>query len=104
VQAIIETSGLMQNKRELFSSIINENYPRVVRLCMRYFGNREEAEDAAQDVFEKVWMNIERFRGESSVNTWVFRIATNVCLTTLRRRKNSPVRLEGIKAESSDED
>ncbi len=94
----------LEKKKELLSSIIDENYQKIFRLCMRYFGNREEAEDATQDVFEKVWMNIEKFRGEASVSTWVFRIATNVCLSTLRRKKIEPVRMDVLKAENSDED
>nr|MCU0408380.1 RNA polymerase sigma factor [Bacteroidales bacterium] len=64
-----------------------ENYPKVVRLCVRYFGDRDKALDAAQEVFLKVWLNLNTFRGEAAIGTWIYRIATNVCLTYSRDAK-----------------
>ena len=91
-------------KEEIYKKILEENYQKVLRLCLRYFGNRSEAEDATQDVFVKVWMNIEKFRGEATVGTWIYRIATNVCLTVLRNRRNVTVDTVRAETEKSDED
>lgn len=91
-------------KEEIYKKILEENYQKVFRLCLRYFGNRSEAEDATQDVFVKVWMNIEKFRGEAAVGTWIYRIATNVCLTVLRNRRNLTVDTGRAETEKSDED
>ena len=74
---------------EEFRQAISHHYAGVFRLCCRYFGNSDDASDAVQDIIIKVWSNRHRFRGESSPGTWIYRIATNVCLTTLEKRKRS---------------
>lgn len=58
----------------------------VLRRCQTLLKDREAAADAAQEVFVRVIEKIDRFRGEASPVTWVYRIATNVCLDELRRR------------------
>jgi len=50
-------------------------------------GNREDAEEAVQDIFLKVHRGLGSFRGESGVRTWLYRITVNTCLTRLRSRK-----------------
>jgi len=49
--------------------------------------DHDDADDVTQDVFIKVWKNIHSFREESKLSTWVYRIATNECLTFLRKKK-----------------
>jgi RNA polymerase sigma-70 factor, ECF subfamily len=53
--------------------------------CYRMLGSFDEAEDHVQEVFLRAWRSRERFRGESSPRTWLYRVATNACLDTLRR-------------------
>ena len=55
---------------------------------MGYFNDYSLAQDLAQDVFVRVWQYLPTFKGESSVGTWIFRIATNICLRQ-RERQNS---------------
>jgi RNA polymerase sigma-70 factor (ECF subfamily) len=74
---------------EEFRQAISHHYTGVFRLCCRYFGNSDDANDAVQDIVMKVWTNRHRFRGESSPGTWIYRIATNVCLTALEKRKHT---------------
>ncbi|MCK7539725.1 MAG: RNA polymerase sigma factor [Marinilabiliales bacterium] len=74
---------------EEFRQAISHHYAGVFRLCCRYFGNSDDASDAVQDIIMKVWTNRHRFRGESSPGTWIYRIATNVCLTTPEKKKRS---------------
>lgn len=54
-------------------------------------GDAASAEDAAQEVFVRVYQNIGRFRGDSELKTWIYRIAANVCTDELRRRKRAAV-------------
>jgi RNA polymerase sigma-70 factor (ECF subfamily) len=72
---------------EAFETLVNRLEPRVFALCMRLLRQRQDAEDATQQTFLKVMENLERFREESSVATWVLRIATNHALTMLRKRR-----------------
>ena len=69
----------------------------ILRLCILYLGDRHLAEDAFQETFIKAWKKWDGFRGESSVKTWLTRIAVNTCRDTLRSgwfrtmRRSQPV-------------
>ena len=60
---------------------------KVYNLSWRMLGSSQEAEDALQDVFIKVFDRIKNYRGDSAFSTWLYRMATNHCLDVLRRRK-----------------
>jgi RNA polymerase sigma-70 factor (ECF subfamily) len=53
--------------------------------CYRMLGSFDEAEDHVQEVFLRAWRSLELFQGRSSPRTWLYRVATNTCLDTLRR-------------------
>lgn len=57
----------------------------ILRLCLLYLGDRQLAEDAFQETFVKAWRRKDTFRGESSIKTWLSRIAVNTCRDMLRR-------------------
>jgi RNA polymerase sigma-70 factor (ECF subfamily) len=59
----------------------------VYRVCLRYLGDRDEAEDMVQEVFLKVDRSLSGFQGGSAVSTWIYRIAANTCLDHLRASK-----------------
>ena len=66
----------------------------VWRLCYRMAGNSDDAQDLAQEVWLTVWQKIGSFRCESAFATWVYRVASNVCLQWLRksrRRETFPI-------------
>ena len=78
-------AGLRAGSPEAFRSLYQLYLPRVAalsRVLLRDVG----VEDAIQDTFLRVFRNVQQFRGESRLTTWVHRIATNVCLTELRQR------------------
>ncbi|MBN2530940.1 MAG: sigma-70 family RNA polymerase sigma factor [Deltaproteobacteria bacterium] len=71
--------------------LIEEHQSRIYNLIFRMIGNHEEAEDLLQEVFITVFKKIDSFRGESSLSTWIYRIATNHCINRkkyLSRRKH----------------
>ena len=68
-----------------FEQIVSEYGDFVYNLTYRVLGNAADAEDAAQDAFLAAYRNFFRFRGESKVSTWLYRIAVNAALMKLRR-------------------
>jgi RNA polymerase sigma-70 factor (ECF subfamily) len=80
---------------EAFNELMRRFEHRVFGLAWRILQQRQDAEDATQQTFVSVMDHLDKFREESSVATWVLRIATNHALRILRRRKTrSAVRLE----------
>ena len=78
---------LQKRDEAAFEELIRQDEKIVYTLCFRMCGNSEDAEEAAQDAFLALWRGIDRFRQESSLSTWIYRLATNACIDTLRRRK-----------------
>ncbi len=68
--------------------------PAVYALCHRLLGRAEDAEDATQAAFVQAFVALPKFRGNSQVKTWLYRIAVNEALSLLRRRGNAPVELD----------
>src|SRR5436190_4228118 len=60
-----------------FAELVAEHQRMVVQLAINLLGDRDEALDLAQDVFLRVFRTIHRFRGQSSLRTWIYRIAVN---------------------------
>lgn len=78
---------------EAFRRLFERHSRGVLRLALRYAGNRADAEDICQEVFLQVWRNAAGFRGEARFSTWLYRIAVNRCLSH-RRRRAAPESLE----------
>jgi len=70
-------------------------YERLVyNLVHRYFGDRADAADTAQEAMIRIYQRVADFRGQSSFKTWLYRVVTNVCLDALRRRKTDCLSLD----------
>ena len=72
---------------DAFTALVERHQERLVGLCSRWLGDREEARDAAQEVFLKVFRHADRAEPRGRFFTWLYRIAINHCLNQVRRRR-----------------
>ncbi|MGC6416263.1 MAG: sigma-70 family RNA polymerase sigma factor [Bradymonadia bacterium] len=76
-----------QGDRSAFHMLVERYQRRAYGIAFGMLRNREDALDAAQDAFVKVFRNIESFKGDSSFYTWFYRIVVNVCIDRCRKQK-----------------
>lgn len=70
-----------------FETLVDTHSARLIGLAWRLVGNREDAEDLAQEAFIRLYKNIAGFRGESRVSTWLYRTMSRLAIDHLRRQK-----------------
>lgn len=79
-----------------FGALVERYQNAIYNLAYRMLGSPEEAEDAAQEIFVRVYRQLARYDAERRFSTWVLTIATNFCIDQLRRRRMQLVPLEQI--------
>jgi RNA polymerase sigma-70 factor, ECF subfamily len=94
-------AAAMAGDEPAFAELVRRHRRAVQAHCYRMLGSLEEAEDLAQEAFLRAWRRRETFREHASFRPWLFRIATNLCLTALQRRRHLvdtdlPERLEPV--------
>ncbi|KIO58356.1 hypothetical protein B4064_3765 [Caldibacillus thermoamylovorans] len=70
-----------------FGEIVELYKDKVFQLCFRMLGNSHEAEDISQEAFIRAYINIERYNIDRKFSTWLYRIATNLCIDRIRKKK-----------------
>jgi RNA polymerase sigma-70 factor (ECF subfamily) len=80
-------AACLAGRREAFDVIVERHRRTVYLLCYRFVGNHEDASDLSQDVFVRAYKGLQRFRGQSSLGTWIYRIGVNVCLNRVSVKK-----------------
>lgn len=71
-----------------FEELISTHQQKVYNIALRMLANEQDAFDASQEVFLKVYKNLDKFQENSSFSTWLYRITTNTCLDMLRKNKD----------------
>lgn len=82
----IDIEKLKQGDPIAFRALVQTYRQEVFGVCYRILLNTDDADDTAQEVFAEVYRSVKDFRGESSLVTWLYRIATNKSLNLLKRR------------------
>ncbi len=85
-----------------FAYLIDRHKDKAFNLAFRICGNREEAEEIAQDSFLKAYNSLKGFRMKSCFGTWLYRIVYNTAISLVRTRKKSPLSLEDFPADYID--
>lgn len=83
-----------QNDIQAFEQLYRLHSGRVFALCIRLTANRAIAEELAQEAFVRAWQKIRTFRGESSFSSWLYRLTTNVVLSSMRKNQLRQVSIE----------
>ena len=78
-----------KGEKSALAAIVSQNEQMVYNTALRLVGSSEEAECVMQETFLKVLQALHQFKGESSLSTWIYRIATNFALMRLRDRKKT---------------
>ena len=86
-----------------FSILMKEFRDRVFIFCRRASSTDMDAEDLAQEVFIRVWKGLTKFRGDSSLTTWIYRIAWNVCASHLGKKGRVPDMMSYTENEEDDD-
>jgi len=64
--------------------------PIIIKICRAYTDSQEDFEDYYQEVCLQIWKGRHNFQGQSEWSTWVYRLSLNVCMTLLKKKKNTP--------------
>lgn len=84
-EQLVELS--VSEEPEAFGELMRRWERKIFALCFGMLGREDDARDAAQEAFIAAYRNLNRFRGEAKVSSWLHRIAVNQCLTIKRRQK-----------------
>jgi len=88
--------GCIEGNRELFTELVRRYKNLVYSVILRMVNDREEANDLAQDVFIKIYKNLDKYYPEYKFSTWVIRIATNHVIDYRRKKKQETVPIEDV--------
>lgn len=61
----------------------------IIKICRAYTDSQEDFEDYYQEVCLQIWRSKDKFRGDAKWSTWIYRLALNICLTLIKKKKNS---------------
>jgi RNA polymerase sigma-70 factor (ECF subfamily) len=89
-RALVE--AFRAGRRDAFDVIVRRHRRSMYLLCYRFLGNHEDAADATQDAFLRAFKGLARFKHESALTTWLYRVGVNTCLNrvSVRRPETEP--------------
>ena len=93
----------VKTRNEAFNLLLKKYQQKIYWHVRRMVIDHDDADDLVQDVFIKVWKNLEGFRSDAQLYTWIYRIATNECITFLNKKKQkNNISLDDVSFELAD--
>ncbi len=90
---------MKKEQETIFLSALEQNREKLFRICSIYSEDKEDAKDLFQDVLVNTWRSMSTFNGNSSIDTWMFRLTLNVCLrfkSKHTKNQNRVIRLDSM--------
>lgn len=98
----------MSDKEKEFERIVREHKSTIFTVCYMFSKDRDEVNDLFQDTLVNLWLGFDSYRGKSKVETWIWRVALNTCLTMERKKRKRgqrvPLEMAGDLFEESTSD
>jgi len=79
----------LSQREQIFSDLVKDNHRSIYRICLAYLYDRSHADDLYQEILLQVWTSLDSYRGQSQLNTWVYRVAVNTAITYNALHKKS---------------
>lgn len=76
----------MEKQEDLFKTIVTDFQDKIYRLCWVYVQNDSECDDLMQDIYVKIWRNLKKFKKQSALGTWIYRVVVNTCIDFIRKK------------------
>ncbi len=90
-QLIIDKIKADATRQEGFRLLLGEYQERIYWHVRKMVIDHDDANDVTQEIFVKIWKNLDKFREDSKLFTWIYRIATNECLNFLNKKKRRSI-------------
>lgn len=87
---------LSVKKETLFNQIVSEYQEKIYRICYGYLYDKEYAQDCFQEILINIWKSLDKFRNESALSTYLYRIAVNTTISFNKKQKSKWKRTEEI--------
>lgn len=78
---------VLKGDQNAFADIVSLYQHKLYQVCYRMLGNKQEAEDIAQEAFVRAYTNLHTFDQKRKFSTWLYRIGTNLCIDRIRKKK-----------------
>lgn len=78
---------VLKGDQNVYEDIVNLYQHKLYQVCYRMLGSKEEAEDITQEAFVRAYINLHSFDQKRKFSTWLYRIATNLCIDRIRKKK-----------------
>lgn len=80
-------AACLEGDHDAFTTLVARHRRTVYQVCYRFVNNHEDASDLSQETFVRAWKGLANFKGQSTLATWLYRIAVNACLNRLSVKK-----------------